>query len=472
MICYGPLPLILQFFVLTIITERAPQEDYYCYTNGGLQDVPCRFFAVIFDAGSTGTRLHLYRYVHSTDQNGLPFKVEEETFREVSPGLSSYSHDPPGASESIRSLIQIAHETIPPFMWDKTPITLKATAGLRLLPGDMADDILDAVEREIVNSGFFAVPNGVGIMSGSDEGIYSWLTLNLLLNVFYSDDVKLPYFPDASRTVAAFDLGGGSTQLTFWPVDQRIFEHHSEYRRDIEFFGHRMQLFTHSFLGNGLVAARLNTLLHITGDEAEVKHELVTPCMPSDFRLQDWEYALRKWTISGMQTYSFNACYDNARQFVAYSDVMKLPTLQGKMIYLFSYFFDRGLNAELVKEHSGGAVKLVDFKVAAEKACSRTKEELRGSHWLPWLCHDLTYIYSLLHDGYGFGDTQPFYLAKKLKGMEVAWAQGLSYILVDEFHKTHLSPVNRQINDTVVGQIMSYIYSGTNNLLSYLNIIS
>uniref|UniRef100_A0A0K0CV53 Nucleoside-diphosphatase uda-1 n=1 Tax=Angiostrongylus cantonensis TaxID=6313 RepID=A0A0K0CV53_ANGCA len=435
-------------------------------------DVPCRFFAVIFDAGSTGTRLHLYRYVHSTDQNGLPFKVEEETFREVSPGLSSYSHDPPGASESIRSLIQIAHETIPPFMWDKTPITLKATAGLRLLPGDMADDILDAVEREIVNSGFFAVPNGVGIMSGSDEGIYSWLTLNLLLNVFYSDDVKLPYFPDASRTVAAFDLGGGSTQLTFWPVDQRIFEHHSEYRRDIEFFGHRMQLFTHSFLGNGLVAARLNTLLHITGDEAEVKHELGTPCMPSDFRLQDWEYALRKWTISGMQTYSFNACYDNARQFVAYSDVMKLPTLQGKMIYLFSYFFDRGLNAELVKEHSGGAVKLVDFKVAAEKACSRTKEELRGSHWLPWLCHDLTYIYSLLHDGYGFGDTQPFYLAKKLKGMEVAWAQGLSYILVDEFHKTHLSPVNRQINDTVVGQIMSYIYSGTNNLLSYLNIIS
>ncbi|KAJ1369312.1 hypothetical protein KIN20_030737 [Parelaphostrongylus tenuis] len=194
--------------------------------------------------------------------------------------------------------------------------------------------------------------------------------------------------------------------------------------------------------------------------------------MPLDFRLDDWEYALRKWTISGMQPYSFEACYQNARQFVAHSEVMKLPTLQGKMIYLFSYFFDRGLNAELVKGYSGGAVKLVDFKVAAEKACSRTSEQLKGFHWLPWLCHDLTYIYSLLHDGYGFDDGQPFYLAKKLRGMEVAWAQGLSYILVDEFHKTHLSTINRQINETVVGQIISYIYSGTNNLLSYLNLIS
>ncbi|KHJ81195.1 hypothetical protein OESDEN_19119 [Oesophagostomum dentatum] len=30
-------------------------------------------------------------------------------------------------------------------MWEKTPVTLKATAGLRLLPGDLADEILDVV---------------------------------------------------------------------------------------------------------------------------------------------------------------------------------------------------------------------------------------------------------------------------------------------------------------------------------------
>ncbi|KJH45574.1 GDA1/CD39 family protein [Dictyocaulus viviparus] len=415
--------------------------------------VSCRFFAIVFDGGSTGTRLHLYKYVFNTDQHGIPFKVEEEIFREMKPGLSSYGHNPPGAAASIRSLIQIAQRTIPVFMWNKTPIAFKATAGLRLLPGDMAEDIMIAVEREILESGFFVVPDSVGIMSGSDEGIYG--------------DFKHPNSMKDLHSVAAFDLGGGSTQVTFWPTDQRIFNVYEDYERDLQFF---------DFLGNGLVAARLNALLPTTYNEEELEHQLTTPCMPADFRLDDWEYALKKWNISGMEAYSFQACYDNARQFVANSEVMELRSgfsaLRGQVIYLFSYFYDRGLNAELVKENSGGVVKLLDFKKAAEKACSRTSEQLEGLHWLPWQCQDLSYIYSLLHDGYGFEDTQPLFLAKKIKGMVVAWAQGLSYTLVHEFHKTQMSRVTRQMNITVVEQIISYIYSSTNNLLSYFNLIS
>lgn len=41
--------------------------------------------------------------------------------------------------------------------------------------------------------------------------------------------------------------------------------------------------------------------------------------------------------------------------------------LRGKNIYLFSYFFDRGLNAGLVKEQNGGSLKLEAFRKAAEK---------------------------------------------------------------------------------------------------------
>ncbi|PIO71491.1 GDA1/CD39 family protein [Teladorsagia circumcincta] len=238
----------------------------------GAQGVPCRFFAIVFDAGSTGTRLHLYKYVHNTDRNGIPFKVEEEIFREAKPALSSFIDDPSAAGSSIRGLLETAQAHVPLFMWEKTPITLKATAGLRLLPGDLADDILDAVEDVIADSGFFVVPDAVSIMSGSDEGMYSWFTLNLLLNSLYS-------------------------------------------------------------------------------------------------------------------------------------------ALRGKTIYLFSYFFDRGFNAGLVKEHHGGLVKLEDFKVAAQRACSRGPEELKGFHWMPWQCHDLSYIYSLLHDGYGFHDNQPLFVS-------------------------------------------------------------
>ncbi|PIO57093.1 GDA1/CD39 family protein, partial [Teladorsagia circumcincta] len=205
--------------------------------------VPCRFFAIVFDAGSTGTRLHLYKYVHNTDRNGIPFKVEEEIFREAKPALSSFIDDPSAAGSSIRGLLETAQAHVPLFMWEKTPITLKATAGLRLLPGDLADDILDA--DVIADSGFFVVPDAVSIMSGSDEGMYSWFTLNLLLNSLYSDDNTHPHHPEPSRSVAAFDLGGGSTQLTFWPEDRHMFDLYPEYERDIDFFGYRMRLFTH-----------------------------------------------------------------------------------------------------------------------------------------------------------------------------------------------------------------------------------
>ncbi|VDM65207.1 unnamed protein product, partial [Strongylus vulgaris] len=443
-------------------SEKGVQETKECLCSTSLdfvwfQNVPCQFFAIVFDAGSTGTRLHLYRYAHNSDLRGIPFRVEEEIFREVKPGLSSFSDNPAEAAKSIRTLLLTAQATVPTYMWEKTPVTLRATAGLRLLPGDLADEILDAVEDEILNSGFFVIPEAVSIMSGSDEGMYSWFTLNLLLNTLYPDNAAHPYSPEPSKSVAAFDLGGGSTQLTFWPEDVRMFDVYKDYERDINFFGHRMRLFTHSFLGNGLIAARLNMLLDPSKDEHESKN-LNSSCFPPDFEVHDWEYALKKWTIRGTENYSFKSCYDSARQFVNISNIMKLPTLHNKMIYLFSYYYDRGLNAGLVKENVG--------------ACSRSAGQLQGPHWMPWQCQDLTYIYSLLHDGFGFLESQPLFLAKKLRGMEVAWGQGLSYTLVHEFHKTQMSAFLERANGTVADQIMSYIYSSTNTVLSYFKIIS
>lgn len=47
-----------------------------------------------------------------------------------------------------------------------TPISLKATAGLRLLPGDKADNILKAVEALLRKQPFKLAPGGVAIMDG------------------------------------------------------------------------------------------------------------------------------------------------------------------------------------------------------------------------------------------------------------------------------------------------------------------
>lgn len=48
---------------------------------------------------------------------------------------------------TIRQLLKIAKKTVPEEEWSRTPVVLKATAGLRLLPEDKARALLKEVRR-------------------------------------------------------------------------------------------------------------------------------------------------------------------------------------------------------------------------------------------------------------------------------------------------------------------------------------
>ncbi len=49
--------------------------------------------------------------------------------------------------ESVNNLLKVAKDFIPRERWSNTPISLKATAGLRLLPGNRAQNILEKVRE-------------------------------------------------------------------------------------------------------------------------------------------------------------------------------------------------------------------------------------------------------------------------------------------------------------------------------------
>lgn len=53
----------------------------------------------------------------------------------------------PQGGNTIRQLLKIAKKTVPEEEWSRTPVVLKATAGLRLLPQDKARALLDEVSR-------------------------------------------------------------------------------------------------------------------------------------------------------------------------------------------------------------------------------------------------------------------------------------------------------------------------------------
>jgi ectonucleoside triphosphate diphosphohydrolase 5/6 len=72
-------------------------------------------------------------------------KLDQEFYSHIKPGLSAFADDPKKAADSIKQLLDKAKQVVPPPLWHQTPLVLKATAGLRLLPTEKANLILDEV---------------------------------------------------------------------------------------------------------------------------------------------------------------------------------------------------------------------------------------------------------------------------------------------------------------------------------------
>lgn len=97
-------------------------------------------YAIIVDAGSSGSRLFVYRIpTHENGDNSLPpitlcLDAEGKPLtKKVNPGLSSFASDPSSAQAYISGLLSIAAHNIPRQYHSVTPVYILATAGMRLL---------------------------------------------------------------------------------------------------------------------------------------------------------------------------------------------------------------------------------------------------------------------------------------------------------------------------------------------------
>ena len=206
----------------------------------------------MIDAGSTGSRIHIYKFNHC----GPSPSFEYEVFKMIQPGLSDRTKTPEGAAESLDVLLNEALRVVPASLHACTPLAVKATAGLRLLGVEKSQEILEAVEQRLRVRYPFVVPekDGVVIMDGKDEGVYAWITVNYLLDAIRADS------PKDAPTYAVLDLGGGSTQIVFEPEeggqDVGGVLKDGEHKYELVFAGEERVLYQHSYLGYGLKSAR------------------------------------------------------------------------------------------------------------------------------------------------------------------------------------------------------------------------
>lgn len=209
-------------------------------------------YALMIDAGSTGSRIHIYKF----NNCGKSPAYEYEVFKQIQPGLSSFAGNPQDAAASLDPLLEEAVNVVPPSLYSCTPVAVKATAGLRLLGAQESGDILEAVQRRLQSAyPFQVVEDGVVIMDGKDEGVFAWITANYLLDTIRAGS------PRGAPTYAVLDLGGASTQIVFEPTfgddDGTLFVD-GDHKYELQFGGTTRVLYQHSYLGYGLMRARLS----------------------------------------------------------------------------------------------------------------------------------------------------------------------------------------------------------------------
>lgn len=445
------IPLALMSIIMAFFPRAAVQHggdislELFRSSSSGKDKLPfSKRYAVIFDAGSSGSRVHVYCFDDKKDL--VKVGSELAIFLHVEPGLSDFAQDPKRGAESIQPMLDEALQVVPVEQHSTTPVRLGATAGLRLLPGDEAVNLLQEVQVVLKNSSFMFQPDWVNVIDGTQEGSYQWVTINYLRG-----NLGKKY----DETVGIVDLGGGSVQMAYAISDENYYNAPKAGKdevssvQQIKLLGRTYNLYVHSYLHYGLLALRAEVFKH-TGNTP-------CPCLAKDYE-GGYQYAGENHVAQARdQGPHFADCQ------ALILDVLKVDhsckhmkcTFGGvwngggglgfKQLFVASFFFDKAADAGIIKDKkvASAVVTPADFEEAAKKFCSLSLAEI--SQEFPklkeekkrYICLDLVYQYTLLVVGFGIDPQQELTLVKKImyRGSEVeaAWPLGSAIELVSGY---------------------------------------
>ena len=221
---------------------------------------------IVFDAGSSGSRIHVYTWKMGGGGPKDSFDLVEDDLLKIKPGLSAYKDKTSEAGASLRPLIEHAKKKVPAELVATTPVFLMATAGLRMVGEAAKDAILQSVCAELGASGFLFRCAWATLLDGREEGLFGWVTVNYLLDALYA--TTPPREP-----VGIIDLGGGSVQIVFPTAESS--KAPAGYSQHLDFGGRKHGLYLKSHLGFGLDAAR-NAALDMLISKHEVRRAVRT----------------------------------------------------------------------------------------------------------------------------------------------------------------------------------------------------
>ena len=363
--------------------------------------VPERY-ALVIDAGSQGSRLHIYRWWHDPEEDlaeihtaPWPREPGEDAWgTEVHAGLADYRGDAEGAAESLAPLVDYALERLPDaaLEGDGPLVLLFGTAGFRRIPQSERDAIREAVSAYFEQRGLRI--QRAQILTGEQEALLGWLGGNYLLGRLGEDA--------EARPVGGLDLGGASTQIAFVAEEAagaHIFE--------LELPGLDYDVYVRSDLGWGREVAR---------ETIEAPE-----CSLGGFE-----------GVDGTGAGDFDACKERLTETFRHCRTEpcppraeEVPALPGEFIAVSNYFYtSRFFQLDQ-------PLSLAAMEVAGRAFCSLEWTEAQAEYpdvpprYLGQYCFTTAYIVTLLTEGYGFPyDTRAISTIDRVHQEKAGWTLG------------------------------------------------
>ena len=373
-------------------------------------------YSIVIDAGSSGCRLNIYKFLINDDilQVSEVQQVQASPHK-VKPGLSTLADNPSGVDSYIQPLLDAAKEAIPEDKHSSTPIILGATAGMRLLSEEDADAVMNEVRSVFSDKDrcpFKFKPQFAQIITGEWEGIYGWITVNFLENVFATKDKV--------NTYGILDVGGASHQNSF---KIRKNQHHVT----LNLGGKVYNIFSRTYLGYGLEEAleKFKNFLVEGKDCSESQGcEVKSPC-----HFRGYE---EKKNISGVDwkfvgTAQVKKCRSKIKEiYFCKNDSSKCPfhdqpQLKGNFFGMSNmYYVPNGIGML----ESTDRVSARRLGKATKSFCKKSYDEVKDDPYAKRNCFGGNYMYELLRDGYNLSANKQIRVYTSLNGFDLGWTLG------------------------------------------------
>mmetsp|Transcript_68544 Transcript_68544/g.216728 ORF Transcript_68544/g.216728 Transcript_68544/m.216728 type:complete len:452 (-) Transcript_68544:21-1376(-) len=412
-------------------------------------------YALVADAGSTGTRMYLF-YVNMSGDGKVQI-----TDLGKGPALSSFKETPEKAADAVRPQLVKAKDHIPEAMHGSVPVSVFATAGMRLVSQEAQDAIYGGLKTSLLQGDFPFNRDRLHArtISGREEGIFALIAANYLAkNLHASLEVA------GKSLMGVLDLGGSSTQVAT-PPSLDMGEHLAPKLGS----GHT---FVRSFLKLGMERMRQRTFQSFVDAAPAALRERRAVSNPCSFygyteKEEAWRgtghAAACEEAVAAVLAAEKESCAaataaaaaENATPECLGASPVPTPhgptsTVRFFLISGYMYVTDfarwwldqpgvRSSSLQVLQEPGAFSTpSIAELREAAAVLCAEPwegisaaaldparKHHFTGAHKVPHRCFEINYIAALLSVGYGFGpDEKIFRIVEDIDGREIEWTLG------------------------------------------------